>query len=245
MRNYLVLASLLLTSLNVHAQEKDYYVIPHDIKCVVKKSNKITYCNDLNDKPITGEMRRYNNGALKHSYLLKNGILDGITKTYYRNGTIKAIKTYKEGKLNGLSSENYENGNPKEEISYLNGKREGVTKQYYEDGGLQSQAVYKNDKINGEYRIYDTAQQLIYNFKSENSILKSGTYYYKAKNGQVKQLEMPTTVVKAITLKCAQIHTENSENPCAVNDIKNECNTKWLAKNQEKLDEYYKECNKK
>lgn len=242
MRNYLILASLLLTSLNVHAQEKDYYVIPHDIKCMVKKSDKITYCNDLNDTPITGEMRRYNNGTLKHSYLLKNGVLDGITRTYYRDGTLKSQKIYKKGKLNGLTSEYYDNGNLKEEASYLNGYKEGVTKQFYEDGGLQSQAVYKNDKINGEYRIYDTTQQLIYNFKSENSVLKSGSYYYKNKDGKIKTSEIPNVVIKAITLKCSQIHTQSSDNPCATKLVEDECNKSWLTKNMEKLHEYYKTC---
>lgn len=242
MRNYLILASLLLTSLNAQAQEKDYYIIPHDIKCMVKKTDKITYCNDLNGLPITGEMRRYNNGALKHSYMLNNGVLDGITRTFYRNGNIKTIKTYKKGKLNGLTSEYYENGNPKEEASYLNGKKEGVTKQYYEDGGLQSQAVYKNDKINGEYRIYDTTQQLIYNFKSENSILKSGLYYYQTKAGQIKSSEIPEVIIKAITLKCAQIHTTSSDNPCATNNVLHQCNTDWITKNTDKINEYYTTC---
>ena len=242
MIKYLCMASILLASTGAYAQEKSYYSIPKDVKCMVKKSNKITYCNDLNGNPITGEMRRYYNGDLKHSYMLENGILEGASITYYRDRSVKTEKIYKNGMLNGITTEYYKNGNPKEEASYVNGKQEGITKQYYEEGGLMSQAVYQNDKINGEYHIYDKSQQLIYNFKSINSALKSGTYYYKTEKQQTKSSEIPEVIIKAIGHKCAQIHMSSSDNPCATNDYQEKCNWKWYNKNKTKIDDYYTTC---
>lgn len=242
MRNYLLLASIIFASLNAQAEEEKYYAIPYDVKCMVKKSDKITYCYDLKNTPITGEMRRYDNGLIKHSYLLKNGMLDGMSKTFYRNGNIQIEKNYKKGKLNGLTSEYYENGNLKEEVSYINGKKEGVLKQYYEQGTLMSQAVYKNDKINGEYRIYDLSQRLIYNFKSTNSVLKSGIYHYKDINEQIKATEIPEVIIKAITQKCVQIHTSISEDSCAGIKSDDSCNLKWYNKNSAVIDEYFNKC---
>lgn len=244
MRNYLFLASILLVSLNAHAQNKDYYVIPKDVKCMVKKSDKLTYCYDLKGRPITGEMRRYRNGDLRHSYFLKKGILDGTSTTYFTDGSINIQKTYTNGKLNGITKKNYKNGNPEEETSYVKGVKEGVSKKYYETGGLLSQTVYKNDKVNGDYRIYDTSQNIIYNLKVENSLVKSGMYHYLTKENKKTSSQIPDLIIQSINNKCSEIHISFNTSTCAITKTKTDdgCNMKWYQTNQKALDEYLNSC---
>lgn len=245
MRNCLLLTTtLIFISTTVIA--KDYYLIPHDVKCVVKKKEKITYCKDLNGQPITGEMRRYHDNNLIHLYPMENGVLNGTAYTYFSNGNIYTEKKYNKGNLNGISKEYYKSGIIKEEISYLNGKKEGVSKMYHENGNMLSQTVYKGNKANGETRIYDENQTMLYTFKNQNDKLISGTYFYKTENNKINQTTIPEIIISAINNACLQINIELTESQCAAtyNNNLTDCNQEWREKNREKVREYLRECKK-
>ncbi len=107
--------------------------------------------------PITGEVRgivNLNDNSMTVELPYKDGVLEGLAKTYYENGNLKAELPYKDGVLEGLAKTYYENGNLAGEESYKNGKCEELAKTYYENGSLQAEANCSQGKAVSGY-LYD------------------------------------------------------------------------------------------
>lgn len=71
------------------------YIIPDDVRCYVRKEDRVTFCTDHDGAPINGEMRKYREDELIRTYPLKDGVLNGTAVSYYISGGILAEKPIK------------------------------------------------------------------------------------------------------------------------------------------------------
>lgn len=100
-------------------------------------------------------------GTIKAEYTLRNGQIQGETKTYYENGRLERIGHFVNGKMHGKFIDYDEEGNKVEEFNASNGMRNGLTT-LYEDGRVSETFSYLNDEKNGVYNsfYYDDEGQL-------------------------------------------------------------------------------------
>ena len=93
----------------------------------------------------------YDNGSIRTSAEMKNGVLHGLKITYDQNGTEIKQEYYIEGKKEGKSTFYYPNGEISQIFTYKEGKRvdkdsgEKMEVQYYENGKLVYYEKYKQD----------------------------------------------------------------------------------------------------
>jgi len=64
----------------------------------------------------------------------KDNKLDGILLRYYQSGYRKELQTYKEGILNGVARTWDRFAHPLQEMYYLSGKPEGPIQEWYRTG---------------------------------------------------------------------------------------------------------------
>ena len=109
----------------------------------------------------------HDNKAVKAYGIYHNMKKDSVWTYFSNTGIVSGRETYKDGVLDGMSYSYYINnmkkGQPSrinEEIPYKNGKKEGVAKEFYIDGTLQMERTYKNGELNGWYKNYTPSGKL-------------------------------------------------------------------------------------
>lgn len=208
-----VVTALLLSGVSLVAQEipqeepteTKIYIIPDEVKCYVRKQDKITFCTDLNGEPITGELRKYQENELIRKYPLTKGVLEGMVVSYYTNGDLLSEKPYTKGKLNGVVKTYYKNNKIESITPYQNGIKEGVAKFYYDNGYMQEQGIYIGGKLNGQYRLYDKSGDMVYELMFQDNSLVSGYCMYKKKKNDDKRYKQELDAKTLDMLKKHQI----------------------------------------
>ncbi len=216
------MAIVLLSSVSLIAQEipqekpeeTKIYIMPDEVKCYIRKQDRITFCTDLAGKPITGELRKYRENELVRRYTLNKGILNGTVISYYINGDVLSEKPYTKGKLNGVVKTYYKNNKIESLTPYQNGVKEGVAKFYYDNGYMQEQGIYIGGKLNGQYRLYDKTGEMVYELVFENDSLASGYCMYKKKENDDKRYKQE---LDANTLDMLRKHQVALDNTIIVN----------------------------
>lgn len=84
----------------------------------------------------------------------ENGLLNGISKTYYRSGEVTEILFYKNGKLEGNIKRFSDEGILLDDLIYKNGKLNGLAKYYNTNGKLILTGVYENDEKVGDWQYF-------------------------------------------------------------------------------------------
>jgi len=92
----------------------------------------------------TVEMIYYDDGSIKESVLLKNGIKEGRSYSNYPDGSKKAEIYYVNGKVHGISKGWYNNGNLRGVEVVENGVRQGYRRSYYKSGKKRDVVLYKD-----------------------------------------------------------------------------------------------------
>ncbi len=82
--------------------------------------------SNVPDTGFTGTQRYKQGDNIHRTVEFKNGLKDGITRTFYKGGALE------------------------QEITYVNDKKDGPSKWYYPDGKLFRVTPYENDTINGD-----------------------------------------------------------------------------------------------
>lgn len=124
-------------------------------------------------KPFSGEfIEKFNDGKVKGTGFLENGILEGERVSFYENEIIRFKRFYKNGIPNGKSFENYENGVLKQEGHFIEGKENGEWKVYYPNSKIKVIANFTNGIQQGDYFEYD-----------ENGSLKAQYFFRDGKAG--------------------------------------------------------------
>lgn len=238
------LTTLINIATVVAEDEKKIYFIPDEVKCSVNKKDRLTYCTDLEDKPITGELHLYKNNSLSKLYTLQNGLLEGASLIYYPNGTLETEKPYKKGLLHGSVKKYYESGALESETPYVSGYKEGIAKNYKENGKMFSQMIYSDDTLNGEMRIYTPNGKTHYSFENEDGKLISGVYYYKIPNKGINMIDIPAIVIDALNHACLELQPAMTTSACAVtyNGPLSTCDEKWRRQNRKAVRKYLAKC---
>jgi uncharacterized protein len=128
----------------------------------------------------------YSNGQLKEEKNLKDGVLNGISRTYHENGMLEKEDNYDNGIRNGLSKRYYDSGQLENELTWDQGKRKGAFKSYYENGILKEQTYYTNDDRNGQYfYYYDNGVIAEYGTYVDGELDGLSESYYR--NGEIRE----------------------------------------------------------
>ena len=155
--------------------DEDFYELSEKTASLIEeyaKNNPQEFCFDENGElfntDYTGESSIYfENGQLKESIKLSNGVINGKRDTYYESGQLKSLDIYKLGKLVGEQKEWYESGkvkkvithNPKTKAKRIEhyfeneilaklenydslDNRKGIFKEWYENGNLKEQETF-------------------------------------------------------------------------------------------------------
>lgn len=122
----------------------------------------------------------YSDGSIEFEYVLLNGNLNGLFKSYHENGSLKKIGNYSNDLENGIFKEYDDDENLIAEYNMINGKRNGLLK-IFENGKLSYSTVFKDDYKNGQFIGY------YYNEETDKIQLKQiGEYVNDEKNGTWK-----------------------------------------------------------
>ena len=88
----------------------------------------------------------------------ENGLLHGISKTFYQSGQPTEILNYANNKLNGLAQRYDANGLLISDVNYKNGKLNGWAKYFTTEGKIKYQGAYSNDEKVGEWEYYENGK---------------------------------------------------------------------------------------
>ena len=114
----------------------------------------------------------------------KEGILDGVSKSYYKNTKLEMEGSYTEGRKNGVFKEYYENGKIKSEINYSYDLKEGLAKTYYSNGNVEAEGNFENGEEIGTTRVYYENGKLKEEIPYTNGVI-NGHHIQYSKNGKV------------------------------------------------------------
>lgn len=84
----------------------------------------------------------------------KNGLLDGIKRTYYDGSKIKNEISYKDGKFDGHFKVYNPDGVIIQDVNYVDGKKHEEAKYYYDDGTLLRTENWDMGVKNGEFKVF-------------------------------------------------------------------------------------------
>lgn len=168
-------------ALTACGSDKSDYILEKTAFCSNTGTDEPMICTDSDGAKINGRIiGYYPNGKIHKNFIVKNGVPDGIAKTFYENGKKKQELKYVQGELNGLSKAWNMNGKIQSEHHYKNNKYDGIRKEYDENGKLHDILTYKNGKLDGERTTYSKkgTEKQIYN---DGSLVSAKTYNEKGK----------------------------------------------------------------
>lgn len=99
--------------------------------------------------------------VLKYEIPLKDGYINGDSKSFYPNGRIKGVKKYLGGKKLGYTKFYYPDGTLKEKVFYVNDQPFGHAYYYYDNGVLETYASFDFQAHNRYLRKYDKEGNII------------------------------------------------------------------------------------
>ncbi|MGA1543342.1 MAG: toxin-antitoxin system YwqK family antitoxin [Saprospiraceae bacterium] len=87
----------------------------------------------------------------------KNGVFDGLFKSYYPGNRLNVLAYYKDNKLEGWVKRYYKTGELMEEVYFEENEENGPFKEYFQNGGLKAEGSYKGGpNEHGRLIIYDS-----------------------------------------------------------------------------------------
>lgn len=114
--------------------------------CKSRSNNESTRLNDtisVPDTGYTGIKRGMSGNYAVNEVTYKNGVREGLTKTFYKSGRVRAEKWYHNNLLQDSVIWYYEEGQVFRITPYRNDTIDGVQKQFYRTGQLKARIGYK------------------------------------------------------------------------------------------------------
>ncbi len=240
-KTILVMLTILAFSIPTYAenQEKDdkskIYLLKNS-KCRYRKKDRITYCTDLKNTPLTGDIRLYEDGEVIRSIPVEKGLIHGTVKSFEVNGDKRYTKEYKNGRIHGQEETFYPQNKTEKIIPYVNGYKEGLAKEFYPNGILKKQYTYVEDTLDGQLRTYTEEGKVLYDVITANNKYVEAKCSFLDENNNISQKEVPTILLEAINNGCATLG-EQLKTHCSIS-LSSEletCNLNWLKENEENL----------
>jgi antitoxin component YwqK of YwqJK toxin-antitoxin module len=212
--------------------------------CRFRKKDNLNYCLNKDNKKITAELRKYEDGIITRSIPVINGVIDGTVRSFAINGDKIYEKNYKKGILHGTSTTYHDNNVIKSTIPYVKGLKEGIAKHYYNDGTLHVQSTYVEDKLDGQMNTYTKTGEPLFQFITAQNSFIEGKCKYLDEKDTVKTQKIPEIFIDAVNNNCITLGTELSKKCCSLDksDILTNCNKTWLKNNINELRNYIKSC---
>jgi antitoxin component YwqK of YwqJK toxin-antitoxin module len=104
------------------------------------------------------------------------------------DGSLSAEENYKNGMKEGVFRTYYPEGNVAEEITYLQDVKDGAWTQYFTDGKVKLKANYIRNKLEGQYTVYHFNGMIEISGTFKNSE-KNGTWVYMKETGEMEKRE--------------------------------------------------------
>ena len=135
---------LSLICISFFACENKSQTPPSEVKVDSTTSRVISSTVIVKDSVVNEgeEIIRYKNGVIKMRGMKKNGLREGLWKSFYENGSPWSETTFKEGKKDGPTTTWYENEKMRYYGYYTNDVESGKWKFWDENGKLVQEADY-------------------------------------------------------------------------------------------------------
>ena len=120
--------------------------------------------NDSSSVPDTGftGIKQYMSGShLVMEATLKNGVKDGLMKTYYANGKLRRTFWYENGLREDSAIWYYEEGQLFRTTPYKRDTMDGIQKQYFRNGKLKARIGYKKGLRSLNFEEFDQDGKLV------------------------------------------------------------------------------------
>lgn len=132
------------------------------------------------------------NGIICYEQKVKDGLADGNYNTYFVNSDgeriLQVSGKYKQGVKEGVWKSYYENGEKKEEAKYENGLLEGEYKSYYMNKKLKEEGEYEANQKTGKWiYYYQNGKKESEGKYDEDKKVKKWKYYKS--NGKVREVK--------------------------------------------------------
>ncbi len=132
-----------------------FFFVIHTFAQDIRESGGIYYSGS---KPYTGTYTsRYDNGNVKMSMSLKDGLKHGETRIYFESGKLNEICSYKKNLMDGTWTTCNENGIRVAVANYKEGKKHGEWKVWDDQGRLIYEMNYTDGEKSGVWKRYDPA----------------------------------------------------------------------------------------
>jgi antitoxin component YwqK of YwqJK toxin-antitoxin module len=96
------------------------------------------------DTGYTGILQSYSGNHLVKEVTLKNGVRNGLMKTFYANGLLYQTFWYENGLRQDTGKWYYESGRVFRTTPFKNDSSDGVQTQYYESGAVRAKLSFVN-----------------------------------------------------------------------------------------------------
>jgi uncharacterized protein len=121
----------------------------------------------------------YPDGSIQAEHTLRDGKLDGMSRTVHANGTPLKEAAYVKGRLEGPTRWYYPDGSIRLEEQFVQGRREGISRLWYANGTLRAEFSFRGDRLDGISTVYAENGRVIAHGTYKNG-LRDGitrTYY--------------------------------------------------------------------
>lgn len=115
--------------------------------CTGRSASESGKTNDtisVPDTGYTGIKRGMSGNYAVNEVTYKNGVREGLTRTFYKSGRVRSEKWYRNGLLQDSVIWYYEEGQIFRISPYKNDTINGIQKQFYRTGQLKARMGYKN-----------------------------------------------------------------------------------------------------
>ncbi len=146
-----------------------------------KREDINTDTTTVADTGYTG-IKQFMSGIYKVSEVtFRNGIREGLTKTFYQSGRLQRTYIYKNGLRQDSSCWFYEEGQLFRTTPFVNDTMHGIQKQYYRTGELKAKLGYKNGYRTDFFQEFMKNGKLVGGYpglivKTEDNYARNGSY---------------------------------------------------------------------
>ena len=113
------------------------------------------------DSEISNQDKTDESRVLEYEISYKEGIKEGLWKSWYTNGQLNVETNFKDGRHDGLYRSWHYNGQLSQKTNYINGEEDGLHQEWYENGKLNTQGINKRGIKDGLWRIWYKNGQLM------------------------------------------------------------------------------------
>jgi antitoxin component YwqK of YwqJK toxin-antitoxin module len=146
---------------------------------------KGNYMSELKDST----WNYYNNLRLVGKESFTGGKKNGLSLSFFENGIPDSESNWVNGVLDGVSRSFYPSGKKKTEMMYREGKRQGLSLVYYESGQTEISGQYYNDLADGNWKFTNGNGVTIYELKYKSGVLLNPEVMDSIQAGEFKAFD--------------------------------------------------------